>query len=257
MDNTQASLLGINCRTRLALSYQADNLTEKESMIISKHPQGSLEWLQSRAGVITASEMDQILTTDFELRKGLMPHSYMCRKLAEKWNGAPLAGFQSLDMEFGNILEEEAIPWLEFTQAISVQRVGLITTNDGAIGCSPDGLIGEDGGLECKCPRADNQVKYVLNNRVPQDYIVQVHAAMYVTGRKWWTFMSYHRRMPNLVLNVERDAEIMSKIADAMNVFLKHFNGSWERLCEINGGPPKRRAPMPQPQNEFVSQMPS
>lgn len=226
-------------------------------MKIHEATQGSLEWLQARAGVITASELHNVLTTGFEARTGQMPRSYMARKLAEKWLGAPLAGFSSLDMDFGNILEDEAIPWFTFEHGVSIQRVGLITNDEGTIGCSPDGLIGEDGGLECKCPRADTHVGYLLAGKVPSEYLIQVHAAMYVTGRAWWNFVSYHRRMPNLVLRIERDEEIMDKMDEALGEFLERFNEGWKRLVEINGSEPKRYAPKAQSEREFVSELPT
>lgn len=226
-------------------------------MKIHEATQGSMEWLQARAGVITASELHNVLTTDFEARTGQMPRSYLARKLAEKWLGAPLAGFSSLDMDFGNILEDEAIPWFTFEHGVPIQRVGLITNDEGTIGCSPDGLIGEDGGLELKAPRADTHIGYLLAGKVPTEYIVQVHAAMYVTGRKWWNFVSYHRRMPNLVLRVERDEEIIEKMDEALGEFLERFNEGWKRLVEINGSEPKRYAPKAQAEREFVSETPS
>lgn len=223
-------------------------------MKISEASQGSLEWLTARAGVITASEMHNIFTTDFEARTGQMPKSYLARKLAEKWMGGPIAGFQSIDMDFGNILEEEAIPWFTFEHGVPIKRVGLITNDEGTIGCSPDGLIGEDGGAEIKCPRVDTHVAYLLANKVPPEYIVQVHAALYVTGRQWWNFVSYHRRMPNLVLRVERDEEIIEKMDSTLGEFLEKFNAGWDRLVAINGGPPKRHAPIqPKPDKQFVS----
>lgn len=218
----------------------------------------SLEWLQARAGVITASEMHNILTTEFEARTGQMPKSYLARKLAEKWMGGPIAGFQSIDMDFGQILEQEALPWFEWEFQKKVQRVGLITNDEGTIGCSPDGLLGDEGGIECKCPRVDTHVAYLLAAKVPTEYVVQVHSALYVTGRKWWNFVSYHRRMPNLVLRVDRNEEIMDKINVALGEFLERFDAGWKRLVEINGGEPKRYAPpQPQPEKQFVSETPT
>lgn len=212
-------------------------------MIIHPAPQHSLEWLTARAGIVTASEMDNILTPTFKARDGEMRHTYMCKKLAERWTGSPLPGFSSIDMEFGNILEEEAIPYFSLETGQDVQRVGLVTTDDGRAGASPDGLIGEDGGLEAKCPRAENHIKYLLAGGVPKDYLVQVHSALYVTGRQWWKFVSYSRRLPLLIVTVKRDDEIIEKIGAAIGEFLTDFDASYERLCEINGGPPRRLPP--------------
>jgi hypothetical protein len=202
--------------------------------------QGSLEWLQLRAGIPTASEFDQLVTPKFKIRTGEMPRSYLARKLAEKWQEAPLAGFQSLDMEFGNILEDEAKPFYELTFNEPIQSVSFCTTDDGRVGCSPDGLIDPDGGIEIKCPEPNTHVKYLLNGDLPDDYAPQVHGSMYVTGRPWWKFMSYRRHFPPVILLIERDDEIQKTIGEALDMFLEQFDAGWKKLCEINGGPPKR-----------------
>lgn len=216
-------------------------------MIIHPAQQHSLEWLTARAGVITASEINNILTPTFKARDGEMRHTYMCKKLAEKWTGSPLPGFSSIDAEFGNILEDEGIPCFSLETGLDVERVGLCLRDDGRVAASPDGLIGEDGGIELKAPRQETHIKYLLAGGVPKDYIVQVHSALYVTGRPWWKFVSYARRLPLLIVTVERDEEIIQKIEDALEPFLSDFDAAYTRLCEINGGPPRRAVPKPTP----------
>jgi hypothetical protein len=211
-------------------------------VIVHPAAQNSLEWLCARAGVITASEMSNILTPTFKERDGEMRGTYMCCKLAERWMGSPLPGFSSIEMDFGKILEDELIPLYTFEYDQEVKRVGLCLTDDGKVGASPDGLIGEDGGLEAKCPLAQTHVKYLLAGTVPKEHIVQVHAEMYVTGRSWWNFVSYHRRMPLLLVRVERDEEIQEKIKNALASFLADFEIAYAKLIESNGGPPVRQA---------------
>lgn len=223
-------------------------------MIIHPAEQNSLEWLVARAGIVTASEFDQILSPDLKVRTGEMPKTYMAVKMAEKWLGGPLPSFNALDMEFGKILEEEALPFYSLEYGEEIRRVGLLLTDDGKVGASPDGLLGEDGGIEIKCPRAETHVKYLLAGIVPKDYLLQVQGAMYVTGRKWWKFMSYHRRFPPFLLKVERDEKIQMALETALADFLAKFDAGMKRLIEINGGPPIRR-PLeqlkPLPQQEY------
>lgn len=210
-------------------------------MIISPHAQGSVDWMIARAGIPTASEFGNLVTDGFEVRKGEMPKSYVAKKLAEAWLGGPLAEFNSFDMEQGTILEEEAIPWFEFTYGGKVQRTGLITTDDGRIGCSPDGLLHE-AGLECKCPRVETQIKYLLKGTLPPEYGPQVHGGMLVTDRPMWTFVSYSRRLPKLVLSIARDEKIQAALQEALGLFQDAFEKGWVLLCELNDGPPKRKA---------------
>lgn len=218
------------------------------------HPaqQNSLEWLIARAGIPTASEWDALLTPEFTIRKGEMPKSYLARKVAEAWTGGPLPGFNILDMDFGKILEEEAAPWYTLETGETIQRVGLITTDDGKVGCSPDGLIGDDCGIEIKCPAMHTHVGYLLKNEVPKDYVVQVHGAMFVTERPRWKFLSYCRHFPALILEVERDDEIQEHIAEALALFLAQFESAMARLTDLNGGPPRKRQTIQQPKPQEV-----
>ena len=219
--------------------------------------QNSLEWLSARAGVVTASEFDCFLTTDFELRKGQMIKSYIARKVAERWSG-PLPGFNSIDMDFGKFREEEAIPAFEFETGIQVQRVAFITDDTGQVGCSPDGLIGEDSGIEIKCPTAEVHTKYLLQGELPSDYVQQVHASMFVTGRKSWRFLSYRRHFPMLMLEVQRDDEIQTNIAFCVSTLLKMIESATTHLIKLNGGPGRPwKNQQPQPQQQTESMMPS
>lgn len=211
------------------------------------YEQGSEDWAIARSGIPTASEFSNLVTPEFEIRKGQMPTTYLAEKVAEAWQGGPLLKFNTVDMDLGRLLEGEAIPWFEIAFEKKIERVGLCTTDDGRIGCSPDGLIGEDSGIEIKCPRVDTQVGYLLDGGVPKAYAAQVQGAMFVTGRPQWTFMSYCRHFPVLVLKVERDEAAQEAIAEALELFLSRFDRAMARLIEINGGPPPHLKPKPQP----------
>ncbi len=206
----------------------------------------------ARSGIPTASEFDALVTPAFEIRKGEMPKTYLAKKIAEWWQGGPLPFCSAFSMEAGQILEDEAKPWYELEFGEEIQRVGLCLTDDERVGASPDGLIGEDCGIELKCPEAHTHVKYLLGGELPKDYAAQVHGAMFVTGRPAWRFISYRRHFPPLVLTVERDETIQCQIADAIESFLAAFESAQARLVEINGGPPKRSAP-PKPQPEYAA----
>lgn len=205
--------------------------------------QNSLEWLTARAGIPTASEWDALVSPKFEIRTGEMPKTYLARKVAEAWIGGPLPGWNSIDMDLGKILEDEAKPFYTLTYGHEIQNVGFITSDDGQIGCSPDGLIGEDGGIEIKCPEAHTHVRYLLSGELPKEYAAQVHGSMYVTGRAWWRFMSYRRRFPPFMLQINRDEEIMGIMGEALDEFLSKFQAAMKYLEELNGGPPRRSVP--------------
>lgn len=221
-------------------------------MIIHDVEQGSLEWLALRAGIPTASEFDALLTPEFKIRTGEGLKTYLAKKVAEAWQGGPLESFDSFAMEQGAILESESRNWFELEYDTAIQKVGFITTQDKRAGCSPDGLLDADCGLELKCPAIHTHVRYLLNGTLPKEYAAQVHGSMFVTGFTKWKFVSYQRHCPKFVLTIERDETIQERIAAALERFHDAFDKAMERLTAINGGPPRRLTrpeytPKPQP----------
>jgi hypothetical protein len=192
--------------------------------------QGTPEWLALRLGRPTASEFKRFMKDDFTLRTGEMPETYLYEKVAERIRKTLLPSAKTHEMEQGNILEEEALPWYELSHDTWLRRVGFVEAAGGAYGCSPDALIGEDSGLECKCPMDTAHLKYLDRGELPSEYKCQVHGSMFVTGRKRWVFVSYHRSYRKFVLTVERDEAAMAVMAETMNKFCEKLNATYERL---------------------------
>ena len=200
--------------------------------------QGSDEWLAARAGRLTASAAKSILTPLFKVKDGKAVDTLISRALSEKWLGRPLPdedGFLSLPVEFGKILEIEAKPMFRLLTDLEISNVGFMESEDGFCGCSPD-AAGCDFGVEIKSPMMPNHVKYLLANKVPDDYIVQCHFSMFVSGFPRWYFMSYRRMMPSLIIAVERDEKIQESIAEAVALFAAKMQSGWKTLIEKNGG---------------------
>jgi hypothetical protein len=107
---------------------------------------------------------------------------------------------------------------------VSVQTPGFITSDDGRIGCSPDGTIGDDCGLEIKSPQPPAHLKYLIAGVVPPQYLPQVHFSMLVTGFPRWVFVSYSRQFPPLVVEVKRDEAIQTALRDALAKFFDGFD---------------------------------
>ena len=199
--------------------------------------QHSEEWFKARAGLITASGADALLTPLFKVKDGKAVDTYLAHALAEKWTGGPLPEdkINALPMEFGSILESEARPAYTFITGQEVREVGLITDDAGICGASPDGLIGDDCGIEIKCPNASTHVKYLLAGKVPDDYIVQVHFSLFVSGFSRWIFMSYRRKFPPLILTVVKDDKILGQIEEAVENFAHKMALGWKTLVALNG----------------------
>lgn len=191
--------------------------------------QGSPQWSTLRLGIPTASEFDALISPEWKIRTGQGPQTYLYQKLTEKLLGFATEA-SSFAMEQGSILEHEAVPWFEFTHDTQVKRVGFCTTDDGRFGCSPDGLLGEDGGIEIKCPQPATHLRYLMEGVVPKEYLAQVHGSMWVTGRSWWKFASYSRQFPPMVLHVNRDEEIMDTMDQALENFSSKFQAAYAKI---------------------------
>lgn len=186
-------------------------------------PQGSGEWKKARLGIPTASTLSQLVTPEGKLRTGQGPETFLYRKLCERLLGYSNDDANSYDMEQGAVLEREARGWYAFERDADVSEVGFCLTDDGRVGASPDGLVGTDGGLEIKCFAPENSLRTLLSGEVPKDYVIQVQASLWVTGRAWWDFLSYSRQWPALVVRVEPDPKLQKAIGEAVEAFYAKF----------------------------------
>lgn len=221
-------------------------------MRIHNVEQNSVDWQILRSGKVTASEMDNLVTPLGKVKTGDGPKSYLMKKVAEAWLGGPLPSLNVWDMEQGHILEEYARPAFTLETGKEVRQVGFITDDAGRIGCSPDGLVGDDCGLEIKCPHIETHIRYILDGVVPADYVIQVQVSLYVTKFPKWVFFSYRRKLPPLMLMVEPDEKIQKTIGIAVEDFLEQFDAAFEKLVKLNGGLPKRAA-VQQPKPAFTA----
>jgi len=179
-------------------------------MRIDQNEQGSFEWLAARLGIPSASMFAKIVTT-----KGAWSTSadtYINQLVAERLTGEREEVFQSHHMIRGTELEPDARDLYSLMTDSEVTEVGFCLHDTLAAGCSPDGLIGEDGGLEIKCPAPSTHVEYLRGGVLPSKYKQQVMGCLWITGREWWDFVSYHPTMKPLIVRVERDEEYIAAL---------------------------------------------
>ena len=195
--------------------------------------QGTAEWKQARCGVVTASCLDKIITPSTGKLSAAAP-KYLARLAAEWFIGEPMEDYVSPYMVRGTDLEAEARLWYSFDSGHDVQQVGFIVRDDGLVGCSPDGLIGDDGGLELKNPGIEQHMVYVLNDRLlVSDYRTQVQGCMFVTGRKWWDLCSFSPVLPSIRVRVERDEEFIAAMAAAVDQFVERLEEAKRKLAPM------------------------
>lgn len=181
-------------------------------MIVLDHEQGSNEWFAARLGRPSASMFSKFITSAG--KASTSADSYINELIAERLTGLRVPIYVNEHMERGTRLEPEAREMYEFVTDQKVTEYGFILDDSEEFGCSPDGLVGEDGGIEIKCPADSTMIGYHRNNKsFINKYKQQIMGCMMITGRSWWDLMAYSETIPHLIVRVERDDEYIEKLA--------------------------------------------
>ena len=181
--------------------------------------QGSDEWIQARLGIPTASQFHRIITPK-TLKLSQSADGYAYELLAEEILGHPIDEAESMFMSRGSQMERDAVKFYEFTQGVQTERAGFILRDDRLVGCSPDRLVGADGGLEIKCYSAANHVAAMLNAEAEKAKC-QIQGGLWITGREWWDRLSYNPEMQSVITRSYRDEKFITVLADAVNQFVE------------------------------------
>lgn len=188
--------------------------------IIHTCEQGTEAWATLRVGVATASNFSRLVTGTGAASKSLA--GYARELAAELFAGKSLDAFDgNVWMDRGKEKEAEAIELYEFTNELIVDRVGFITNDENTAGCSPDGLISDNGGLEIKCLKAESHIEVVTyhkkHGKCPPKYLPQVQGSLLITARAWWDQCFYHPDLPPLIVRNLPDLEWHGKLQAAIN----------------------------------------
>jgi len=186
-------------------------------MIILNMLQGSDEWFKIRTGLPTSSNFDKIVTTDGKPSK--QREKYLYTLAGEKVSGIKEDTFQSFAMQKGIEKELEARNYYKMLYDVEVQEVGFCLADNGLYGCSPDGLIGDDGGVEIKAPLIHTHVSYLLKGKLLEDYYQQAQGSLFVTGRKWWDIMSYYASLRPVIIRVLPDKTFLKALEVELILF--------------------------------------
>lgn len=174
--------------------------------------QRSEEWFNQRLGIPTASNYSQLITSKGEPSR--QARTYIDKLIAQRLTGKRESSFTTEHIERGIEMEPRAVAWYEFERDVEVVETGFHRHPELDTGCSPDGLVGEDGLLEIKCPAPHTHVKYLRAEKVPTEYYPQVQGQIWVMGREWCDFLSFHPEMPKLLIRVERDEQFIAALEE-------------------------------------------
>lgn len=182
--------------------------------------QGSEEWHRARCGLITASEVKLLLTPTLKVANNDKSRAHIWELAAQRITGYVEPSYISDAMLRGH--EDEILARALYAEKYApVEEVGFVT-NDAwgfTLGCSPDGLVGSEGMIECKSRAQKYQVQTIVEHwrdgTVPDDYILQVQTGMLVTGRKWCDLISYSGGLPMIPMRVDASPEMQDAIIAA------------------------------------------
>ena len=200
-------------------------------MKILDFEQGSEEWFKARLGIPTASRFKDIVTPS-KGDKSKSYKSYMYELIAEKLTNEKEDFFKTEWMQRGNEVEPLARASYEFIHEVKVKEVGIILNDAQTIGASPDGLIGDIGGIEIKCPKPSTMVKYMINGNLPLEYKTQVMGSLWISEREWWDFLAFHPSMDFFEVRVYRDEEYIKNMAQHINDFVDELHNNYEKILK-------------------------
>ena len=182
--------------------------------------QGTEEWLQARCGLLTASEMKHIVTPTLKIASNDKERAHVYELAAQRITGYVEPCYISDDMLRGMTDEVEAVRIYSENHA-QARTVGFITNDKWGftIGYSPDGVVGNDGLIECKSRRQKFQVQTILDGEVPPEYVIQLQTGLLVSERAWIDFISYCGGMPFYCQRVYPDDAVQAAIIEAETVF--------------------------------------
>ncbi len=194
--------------------------------------QGDGIWLGLRGGMPTASRADCLITPTGKPVSGAKRVGYLHELAAEAITGTVEMHFVTAAMERGTQLEPEARNWYELTTGSNVQQVGFVESDCGRWGCSPDGLVGDDGGIEIKCPERKQYIRCLIEDKVPAEYLPQIQFCMWVCNRKWWDWVLYtdEAMFPYVVRRVERNAQFMDSLDEIVPAFCDELDAIVQRV---------------------------
>lgn len=190
--------------------------------------QRSPEWHQHRLGRVTASRIADVMAQT-KTGPGAARKNYAADLVAERLTRFARDGFTNAAMQWGTEQEPEARALYEFSQAVTVCEVGFIDHPSLPMaGCSPDGLVGDDGMVEIKCPNTATHIDTLRGGSIDGKYIKQMQFQMACAGRDWCDFVSFDPRLPaEMQLHVQRipaDPEIQAKIENDVAAFLAEID---------------------------------
>jgi putative phage-type endonuclease len=205
--------------------------------MIEMMDQGSEEWFTIRIGKVTASRVADVIA---KTKSGYSASrdNYMAQLVCERLTGQKAEGFTNAAMQHGTETEPLARAAYEALKDVLVDEVGFVPHPSIEMsGASPDGLVGEDGLLEIKCPNTATHIDTLLSDSVPTKYFTQMQFQLACTGRKWCDFVSFDNRLPEelqlFVKRVPRDDTYIKLMEAEIVQFIAELDDKINKLMKV------------------------
>lgn len=204
-------------------------------IIIDNISQNTPEWMALRLGSPGASSISKIITN--RGARSEQATEYLRQLAGEVIAGKQEETYQSFHMQKGLEREAEARRVYEMESETEVRQVALVYKDEQKMyHASVDGLIGENTGIEIKCPMLKTHVKYLIDKKLPSAYFSQVQMTLYVCEREYWNFLSYYPNLPMFNIRVERDEAYISRLAEELPRFCLELAVMIRKLKEMSQG---------------------
>lgn len=205
---------------------------------MSEITQGSDAWKAMRLGKVTASRVADATDLLKSGKPGAKRETYLGELIAERLTGIAVEKYQNKLMRWGSAQEPEARALYEFMRSVDVEQVAFVPhPTIPMAGCSPDGLVGDDGMIEIKAPSTSTHVDTLLAQAVPDEYRKQMLWQMACTGRRWCDFVSYDPRLPPhlslFVCRLERDDAAIAELETSVRGFLAEIDMKVDALTAL------------------------
>ena len=201
--------------------------------------QRSPEWFSERCGKVTASRVADVVAKT-RSGWGASRANYLAQLIAERLTGTVADSFSNAAMQWGTETEPQARIAYEFYCNETVHELGF--ANHPFIkmtGASPDGLVGDKGLVEIKCPNTATHLDTLLSDNVPTKYITQMQWQLACTNREWCDFASFDPRLPEnmrlWVKRIDRDGKLIAELEGYVAEFLLELDTKVKALKEKFG----------------------
>jgi putative phage-type endonuclease len=197
-------------------------------------PQQTEGWLLERCGCATASRFSDVMAK-IKTGEAATRRKYRIQIVTERLTNRPTPSYQNAAMMWGTQTEPEARMAYEAERGVIVHETGFIKHPVIAFcGASPDGLIGDDGMLELKCPESTTHMEWMEGGKAPSEHIPQIQGQLAVTGRQWVDFASYDPRFPDglqlFIVRVMRDDAYIQELEAGVMGFLSEVDSMIVKL---------------------------